>query len=91
MASAWLASTRAVGATMGLQSAEPRYRDLHWNLEGLEFQLRYKVLYPCTRSVEWLLVYLGLELVYLDKPIKSVTRGQCADRPTTTFPAAGHL
>jgi len=26
----------------------------------------------------------------MDKPLKSVTRGQCDARPTVTFPAAGH-
>jgi len=26
----------------------------------------------------------------LDKPLKSVTHGQCDTRPTTTFPVAGH-
>jgi len=25
-----------------------------------------------------------------DKPLKSVTRGQCGGRPTVTFPDAGH-
>jgi len=26
----------------------------------------------------------------VDKPLKSVTHGQCDARPTVTFPAAGH-
>ena len=26
----------------------------------------------------------------MDKPLKSVTHGQCDARPTVTFPAAGH-
>ena len=27
---------------------------------------------------------------YMDKPLKSLTRGQCDARPTVTSPAAGH-
>jgi len=27
---------------------------------------------------------------YVEKPLKSVTHGQCDARPTVTFPAAGH-
>jgi len=27
---------------------------------------------------------------WVDKPLKSVTHGQCDARPTVTFPAAGH-
>jgi len=27
---------------------------------------------------------------YVDKPLKSVTNGQCDARPTVTFPVAGH-
>jgi len=34
------------------------------------------------------LPYLGREPV--DKPLKSVTHGQCDARPTVTFPVAGH-
>jgi len=33
------------------------------------------------------LVYLGLEQV--DKPLKSLTHGQCDAKPTVTFPVAG--
>ena len=36
------------------------------------------------------LPFLGHEPVYVDKPLKSVTHGQCDARPTVTFPAAGH-
>ena len=41
----------------------------------------------CRRGAH--LPVLGREPVQVDKPLKSVTHGQCDARPTVTFPAAG--
>jgi len=41
-------------------------------------------------SLDAHLPFLGREPVYVDKPLKSVTHGQCDAGPTVTSPAAGH-
>jgi len=43
------------------------------------------------RSVGGVLVSLTYALdLLVNKPLKSVTHGQCDARPTVTFPVAGH-
>jgi len=43
------------------------------------------------RSVGWVLISLAYALSpYVDKPLKSVTHGQCDARPMVTFPVTRH-
>jgi len=43
------------------------------------------------RSVGRVLIFLSYALSQqVDRPLTSVTHGQCDARPTVTFPAAGH-
>jgi len=55
-----------------------------WHLSHSKCAIRRE---ECRRGAH--LTSLGREPV-VDKPLKSVTRGQCDARPTVTFPAAGH-
>jgi len=77
------------------------YRLSHVHLADLEYTnynaIRYRVIFP---RVVWMTHYKcrGGVLISLsqamspqaDKPLKSVTHGQCDARPTVTFPAVRH-
>ena len=55
-----------------------------WHLSHSKCAIRRE---ECRRGAH--LPSLG-HLPVVDKPLKSVTHGQCDARPTVTFPAAGH-
>ena len=83
------------GRTVSLRRWNPRSsptRPVSTSIHvGYLLYLKGKVYVPYSvKSVGWVLISLQAVSPQVDKPLKSVTHGQCDTRPTVTFPAAGH-